>query len=39
MGAQYTSSIAESAFDGTMMGEHLVTPEDIKGMPYFPTGT
>jgi len=39
MGAQYTSSVAESAFDGTMMGEHLNTPNDIKGMPFFPTGT
>ena len=39
MGAQYTSSIADASFDGTMMGEHLVTPNDIKGMPYFPTGT
>lgn len=39
MGAQYTSSIAECDFDGTMMGSHLKTPEDITGMPYFPTGT
>merc|ERR1712195_8936 len=39
MGAQYTSSIADAAVEGTMMGSHLSTPEDIKGMPYFPTGT
>ena len=39
MGAGYTSSIADAAFDGTMMGEHLNTPADIRGMPYFPTGT
>ena len=39
MGAQYTSSIAECSFDGTMMGSHLKEPEDIKGFPYFPTGT
>ena len=39
MGAQYTSSIAECSFDGTMMGSHLKEPEDIKGYPYFPTGT
>ena len=38
MGAQYTSNIAESAFDGTMMGSHLNSPNDITGMPYFPTG-
>ena len=39
MGAQYTSNIAESAFDGCMMGSHLKNPEDITGYPYFPTGT
>jgi len=39
MGAQYTSSIADAAVDGTMMGSHLSSPEDIKGLPYFPTGT
>merc|ERR1711998_469720 len=39
MGAQYTSSIADAAVDGTMVGSHLNSPEDIKGMPYFPTGT
>jgi hypothetical protein len=38
MGFKYASNIAESDFDGTMMGDHLKTPEDIKGMPYFPTG-
>ena len=39
MGAQYTSSIADAAVDGTMMGEHLASPEDIRGMPYFPSAT
>jgi len=39
MGAQYTSSIADAAVDGTMMGEHLNSPEDIRGMPYFPSAT
>jgi len=39
MGAQYTSSIADAAVEGTMMGSHLASPEDIRGMPYFPTGT
>jgi len=39
MGAQYTSNIAESAFDGCMMGSHLKDPESITGFPYFPTGT
>ena len=39
MGASYTSSIADAEVDGTMVGSHLNTPEDIKRMPYFPTGT
>merc|ERR1719253_1730193 len=39
MGAKYASSLAEAEFDGTFMGSHLETPEDIKGYPYFPTGT
>merc|ERR1712178_305268 len=39
MGAQYTSSIADAAVDGTMVGSHLNSPDDIKGFPYFPTGT
>ena len=47
MGASYTSNIAETwgpfskapAVDGTMVGTHLESPEDIKSMPYFPTGT
>ena len=39
MGKSYTSNIATCDFDGTMMGSHLNTPEDIKGFPYFPTGT
>merc|ERR1712151_1072426 len=39
MGAQYTSSIADAAVDGTMVGSHLNSPDDIKGLPYFPTGT
>ena len=43
MGAQYTatcaSSPAEAAVDGTMMGSHLNDWDDIKGMPYFPSGT
>jgi len=30
---------AQCDFDGCMMGEHLNTPNDITGMPYFPTGT
>merc|ERR1711990_1120752 len=39
MGAQYTSSIADAAVDGTMVGSHLNSPDDITGLPYFPTGT
>jgi len=43
MGASYTSNIsttpAEAAVDGTMMGSHLSDWDDIKGMPYFPSGT
>jgi len=39
MGSSYQSSMTESAFDGTMMGAHLRDPDDIKGLPYFPTGT
>ena len=43
MGAQYTatcaSSPAEAAVNGTMMGSHLNDWDDIKGMPYFPSGT
>jgi len=39
MGFKYASSLAETEFDGTMMGAHLKSPEDIKGFPYFPTGT
>ena len=43
MGAQYTSSCAstpaEAAFDGTMMGSHLGDWDEIKGLPYFPSGT
>jgi len=39
MGASYTSNIASADVNGTMMGSHLETPEDIKGFPYFPTGT
>jgi creatine kinase/arginine kinase len=44
MGAQYTSSIAtaqpaEAAAAGTLMGSHLKDWDDIKGMPYFPSGT
>jgi protein-arginine kinase len=31
--------MASCEFDGCMMGEHLQTPNDITGMPYFPTGT
>ena len=38
MGAQYTSNIAETEFDGTMMGSHLNDPSEIRGFPYFPTG-
>jgi len=44
MGAQYTSSIAtqqpaEASGTGTLMGSHLKDWDDIKGMPYFPSGT
>merc|ERR1712147_259425 len=38
MGATYTSSIADASSSGTLMGSHLKAPEDITGMPYFPTG-
>ena len=39
MGANYTSNIAEAAPTGTMVGSQLNDWDDIKGMPYFPTGT
>jgi len=48
MGKSFTSNIAESwgpfgssaaASPGTMCGSHLESPEDIKGLPHFPTGT
>ena len=47
MGKSFTSNIAETwgpfskapAVDGTMVGPHLKSPEDIVNMPYFPTGT
>lgn len=39
MGAQYTSNIASAEVNGTMMGSHLKSPEDIKHFPYFPSGT
>ena len=43
MGATYTSTCAstpaEAAVNGTMMGSHLNDWDDIKGMPYFPSGT
>jgi creatine kinase/arginine kinase len=46
MGKSFTSNIAETwgpfskaqAVEGTMVGPHLQTPEDIVSMPYFPTG-
>ena len=45
MGKSFTSNIAESwgpfggpAVDGTMVGTHLESPEDIKSLPYFPAG-
>ena len=31
--------MTEAGADGCMMGEHLKTPEDITGFPYFPSGT
>merc|ERR1711990_847167 len=40
MGNQAASgNFANADVDGTFMGSHLKNPEDIKGMPYFPTGT
>lgn len=43
MGAKYASTIsttqAEAGFDGTLMGSHLRDWDDIKGLPFFPTGT
>jgi arginine kinase len=51
MGKSFTSNIADCAadawgpfgsganVDGSMVGPHLNTPEDITNMPYFPTGT
>jgi len=39
MGGQYVNNIASAEFDGCMMGDHLKSPKDITGMPYFPTGT
>jgi len=39
MGGSYTTNIADSDHDGTLMGSHLEKPSDIKGFPYFPTGT
>ena len=39
MGAQYTSNVASAAVDGTLMGSHLNSPDEIKGFPFFPSGT
>jgi hypothetical protein len=39
MGASYTANMAECQQDSCLMGEHLKTWRDIKGFPYFPTGT
>jgi creatine kinase/arginine kinase len=43
MGASYTANIAqnpaEASFNGTMVGSHLKDWDDIKGLPYFPSGT
>jgi len=39
MGSQASSNYAEAELNGTMMGDHLTSPEDIKSMPYFPAGT
>jgi len=46
MGVKYAQSMAtfekdetEAAVNGTMMGAHLRDWDDIKGMPYFPSGT
>ena len=39
MGASYTSNIAECGPNGTMVGSHLGSPEEITGMPFFPSGT
>jgi len=32
-------SSAVSTFNGCMVGEHLMNPSEINGMPYFPSGT
>jgi len=39
MGNQTATHFAEADVEGTMMGAHLKTPEDIKAYPYFPSGT
>ena len=51
MGKSFTSNISDcqadawgpfgsgASVDGTMVGSHLNSPEDITHMPYFPTGT
>ena len=43
MGASYTSNIAqnpaEAGSNGTMVGSHLRDWDDLKGLPYFPSGT
>ena len=39
MGGSYTTTIAEQAYDGCMMGSHLNSWKDITGFPHFPTGT
>lgn len=43
MGKAFTSNLAsnpaECEVDGTLMGSHLKDWDDIKGLPFFPTGT
>ena len=44
MGSSYTSNLhtpqpAQAAFDGTFCGSHLGDWDDVKGMPFFPSGT
>lgn len=45
MGKSFTSNIADAwgpfggaQVDGTMVGSHLGSPDDVTNMPYFPTG-
>jgi len=39
MGQNISSNLSDAELDGTMMGDHLKSPNDITNFPYFPAGT